>query len=414
MSPIVLGLVALAVVASVAGWLWRRLVQAEQRLELARARELEATRELARLQATLDVERRQATEREKDLVTRFEALSARIVQDNTAHFLELAAARFGDLKASAHSDVAALVQPVQQTLEQFNAVVRDLEKARSEAYGGLRAQIDVLSTAHTGLQQQTQALAQALTTPSVRGRWGELQLRRVVELAGMVEHCDFVEQDAGDGQRPDMVVRLPGEREVVVDAKSPIKGYLEALQTRGEEQRHHLDQFSGALKRHLQQLGAKAYWERLQTSPEFVVMFLPGEMLLGAALQHAPDLMEYGFEKRVLMATPTTLIALLRTVALGWREQSMARNAEAISELGRTLYDRLRTMSEHLTSVGKGLDVAVRAYNKSVGSYETRVLPSARGFETLGCSTGDALEPPARVEVSLRALAAPATDRDVA
>lgn len=300
-----------------------------------------------------------------------------------------------------------LLAPVRESLDRFDAHVRELEASRQYAYGELREQVRGLAEGQERLRSEAGRLASALRAPTVRGRWGEVQLRRVVELAGMVEHCDFLEQPTSeDGRhRPDMVVTLPGGRHVVVDAKAPLHRYLDAVEAEDDGARERaLREHARHVRAHIARLSAKSYWSRFDDAPEFVVLFLPGEAFFSAALEQDPELIEAGADDRVILATPTTLIALLRSVAYGWRQEQVARNAQEISELGRELHGRLATLAGHLDGVGRNLDRAVRAYNDAVGSLEARVLVSARRFSELGAVGDDDLEEPARVVSMTRSV----------
>jgi DNA recombination protein RmuC len=262
----------------------------------------------------------------------------------------------------------------------------------------------------TALHTETSNLVKALRTPNVRGKWGELQLKRVVEMAGMVEHCDFLTQvteSHDDGNiRPDLIVQLPNQRTIIVDAKAPLQAYLEAIESSDEVHRaRHLKDHSRQLRKHLTQLGDKAYYEQFQHAPEFVVLFLPSESIFYVALEHDPSLIEYGVDRNVLLATPTTLIALLRAVALGFREEVVAEHAMRISELGKSLYDRLLTMVDHLQKLKRSLDTSCDAYNKVAGCFEGRVLVAARRFQEMGVSDTKAeLETPAPIEKLTRSI----------
>jgi DNA recombination protein RmuC len=289
--------------------------------------------------------------------------------------------------------------------------VIEVENDRVDAYAQLRTEVRQMQAVSTALSTSTGQLVAALRAPQVRGRWGEQQLRRIVEAAGMLEHCDFTEQvsattDAG-GVRPDLVVRLAGGRHVVVDAKAPLEAYLTALEARDEPARNaQLDQHAKHLRAHIEQLSAKSYWAAFESSPEFVVLFLPADPFLDAALQRDPTLLEHAFARDIVLATPATLIALLRTVAFAWRQEALARNAVQVHTLGRDLYARLSTMGSHLTRLGTSLSATVTAYNKTVGSLESRVLVTARKFADLGVSD-ESIEAPPQVELAPRQLQSP-------
>jgi DNA recombination protein RmuC len=338
---------------------------------------------------------------------------------STTAFLKLAKESFDKVLSEARGDlgkrqeaIQGLVQPLTDSLKQFREHVQTIEKNRQEAYSGLTEHLKILSATQQQLQKETANLVTALRRPEVRGRWGEMTLRRVVELAGMSEHCDFAEQvttESEDGrQRPDLIVRLPAEREIVVDAKVSLEAYLDAVAAETEEQRKSaMSRHAGQVRSHMNSIADKRYWARFSRAPEFVIMFIPGESFFGAAVDADPNLLEDGLKKRVVLATPTTLIALLRAVAYGWRQERITQNAREISELGKDLYNRMTRLADYLNQIGKGLTGANNAYNKAVGSLEARVLPAARRFKDLGAATGAEVPPIEPIETVPRALTAP-------
>ena len=387
-----------------------------------------AQADISRLQSALDPERRGAEpraaafEETRDQLTgEFARLSALALQQNNEQFLQLADTKLSETRQAAEGELAKrqeaieqLLKPIGEQLGKYEVGMQRLEVERQRAYTTLTEQMKHLSTSHDQLHKETRNLVTALRSPQTRGRWGELQLRRVVEMAGMLEHCDFDEQvtsDADGGRmRPDMVVHLPGNKNVAVDAKVPMQAFLDANECDDETvRRSHLASHGRQMKAHVDALSKKEYWKRVVPSPEFVVAFVPGDPLLTAALEHEPGLMEYAVANHVLLATPTSLIALLRAVAYGWQQDALAENAREVQLLGAELYQRLSVLGDHVAGVGKGLNSAVAAYNKAVGSLEGRVLVTARRFVEMGVvGAGEKELPhPPSVDVTTRALQSP-------
>jgi DNA recombination protein RmuC len=364
------------------------------------------------------------------LETTMKALASDALASSNQSFLELAKSQLEQLQQKTTLDleqrrqaVEHLVSPIKESLSKVDGKLQELEVARTRAYSELSTQVRTLAETHKELRSETGNLVSALRDrPNVRGRWGEIQLRRVVEMAGMLEHCDFEMQAhiaSDDGRlRPDLVVKLPGAKTVVVDAKCAGQAYLESLGCTSDDERlAKLRDHARQVREHVTRLSAKSYWSQFSETPEFVVMFMPGETFLSAALEQDPSLIEDGVNQQVIIATPTTLIALLRAVAYGWRQETIAESAKAISELGRELYSRLGTLTDHFAKVGRALETAVRSYNESVGSLETRVLPSARKFKEHGIAPAAELAPLNVVERGVRPVTAPelpAADADAA
>ncbi|MCP4547447.1 MAG: DNA recombination protein RmuC [bacterium] len=403
----------------------------------SRAKSAEQQAEVVRLDTLLEQERSAAGEKivlleqaAKEMKDSFKALSLEALQRNNKFFLELAGEALAKQQTEARGllekqqteakgelekreqAVANLVKPISESLEKVNKQVETMEKLRGEAFAGLGVQLKGLGDAQNRLAGETANLVQALRKPSVRGQWGEMQLRRVVEMAGMLEHCDFEEQvsvSAEEGRlRPDMIINLPGGKRVIVDAKTPLDGYLDALDAEDADIRQaHLQRHAKHVRTHIAQLSQKAYWSQFESTPDFVVMFLPSESIFYAALEQDSSLIEQGVDKKVILATPTTLIALLRTVSFGWQQEALADNARKISDLGRDLYERLSILGGHFGDLGKSLGRSVDIYNKAVGSLETRVLSAARKFPELGVPSKREIPEVQPVDRTARSLESP-------
>jgi DNA recombination protein RmuC len=394
-------------IGAMVGWLASRTGQAVLRTELEKDRAVHAER----LKAYGEAEAR--------LRDAFQALSADALKTNNQAFLDLAETRLREARSEATTDIDTrrkaieeLLAPMARTLEQVDREIKESERRRVENGAQLMQKIASLDSAGQSLRDETRRLTDALKRPGVRGRWGELQLKRVVELAGMVEHCHFTEQETIASEqgriRPDVIVKLPGGKHVVVDAKVPLDAYLRALEATDDEARQKLlADHARQVRTHISQLAAKSYFEKVQSTPEFVVMFLPGEMFFSAALEQDPALIEFGVDKRVIPASPTTLIALLRAVAYGWQQEAIEENARKISENGRLLYEAVRTLAARFDTLGVRLKSSLEAYNDAIGSLEGNVLVKARKFRELQAANGGEeikpLEPIDRVPRMLQA-----------
>lgn len=378
---------------------------------IARRRENRLLGELDQAEASL--KNQEAVQQERDaafelanarLTQAFSEISNRSLRANSDTFLKLAEQNLGTHQEKAKRDlnerekaVEELVKPIRDALDASHKQINDLEKSRSEAYGGIKSQLESMQLSQTSLTKETQNLVKALRRPEVRGQWGEITLRRLVELAGMVEHCDFVEQVhvAGSDQiiRPDMIVNMPDKRQLVVDVKTPLDAYLAAAEAEDDVQRKlGLERHAKNVRAHIRMLSSKAYWKQFDESPEFVILFIPGDQFLSAALAEEPDLIEYALSQQIILATPTSFVALLKAVAYGWRQLALADNAKEIRILAEDLYGRLGTFVNHMNRVGRQLASSVENYNKAVGSLERKVLPGARKFTELGVHSSKEIE----------------------
>jgi len=377
--------------------------------------------ENASLKATVDVERRASGEKvtiienaRAQLSETFTALSSQALRNSTEEFLKLAQENLKQLHIEARGDldqkeksIDNLLNPVKEALNRTDQQLRELEKERKEAYGSLTKHLETMAQTQLLLQGETRNLVQALRRPEVRGQWGEITLKRLAELAGMVEYCDFYEQETVQGEtgalRPDMVVRMPDGREIVVDVKTPLDAYLSAVEAPDDAVRAwHLERHARKVRERVRELAGRNYWAQFKHSPDFVVMFIPGDQFLSAALDIDRDLLEYALGQKVILATPTSFVALLRAVAFGWRQQSLAENAERIRDVGEDLYQRLSTFTEHLAKLGKNLGSSVDYYNKAVGSFERQVIPGARKFSEMGITSRKPLHDLDQLEKGVR------------
>jgi DNA recombination protein RmuC len=389
----------------------RQISETRERLDATSIRLVELEKQKSELTTTLEKDREALFEKvqlvddaKKQLSGMFAELSAVALQSNNQQFMNLAKQTLEGFQEGARVDleqrqktIADLVSPVKLSLDKVDLKIQEMEIARAGAYEGLKQQMTTLAATEQGLRTETSNLVKALRSPKVRGVWGEMQLRRVIELAGMLEHCDFVEQDSVNTEqgllRPDVLIRMPGGKTVVVDSKAPLEAYLEAIALDDDTARNlKLKDHARQVRNHITALGKKSYSDAFQTTPDYVVLFVPGEAFYTAAIDQDPALIEYGLEKGVILAAPTTLIALLKAVAYGWREESLKENALKISELGRELYDRLLKMGGHVTKLGRALGNAVESYNSTIGSLENRVLVTARKFKDLSVTNGNGAE----------------------
>ncbi|MEJ2574260.1 MAG: DNA recombination protein RmuC [Gammaproteobacteria bacterium] len=377
--------------------------------------------ENATLKATVEIERRTAGEKmsiienaRTQLSETFTTLSSQALRNSTEEFLKLAQENLKKFHVQAQGELTQkeksienLLNPVKEALTRTDQHLRELEKERKEAYGSLSKHLESMAQTQMRLQGETRNLVQALRRPEVRGQWGEMTLKRLAELAGMVEHCDFYEQETAQGEggnlRPDMVVRMPDGREIVVDVKTPLDAYLSAVEAADDGKRtEYLEHHARKVRERVRELASRNYWAQFKQSPDFVVMFIPGDQFLSAALDIDRDLVEYALGQKVILATPTSFVALLRAVAYGWRQQSLAENAEKIRDVGEELYQRLSTFTEHLAKLGKNLGSSLDHYNRAVGSFERQVMPGARKFTEMGITPRKELPELDQIEKGVR------------
>ncbi|HLJ24640.1 MAG TPA: DNA recombination protein RmuC [Candidatus Acidoferrales bacterium] len=365
-------------------------IEEEQKLRAAAEKDGESQR------ANLLEQRRLLDEAQQKLREAFQSLAGEALKASSDQFMELAKAKFDALQKEAEGDlenrkqaIQSMVNPLETALKDLRSEVSRVESARQEAYGSLRSEVQLLATTNRELREETGSLVNSLKQPQVKGKWGELTLRRVVELAGMSPHCDFLEQQSVDTEegrlRPDLIVNLPGGSQIVVDVKVPLHAFFKAVNAQSDaEYREAMLQHAALVREHIKGLSSKEYWRQFEPTPEFVVLFVPGESFFSAALEQDRTLIEDAIDKRVVLASPTTLIALLRAVAYGWKQQLVAENAERIKDLGRELYERVLTFAEHLSEIAKGLERANKAYNNAVASFDSRLIPSARKLREMG------------------------------
>lgn len=369
------------------------------------------------LERTTAQEKFQALEQARDqMATTFSALSSQALKNNNEEFLKLANENLKQFQNNAKHDLSekekaieTLIKPIQEALLKSEQQMHLIEKDRKHAYGALQQHLETMTLNQSALQNETRNLVQALRRPEVRGQWGEMTLKRLAELAGMVEHCDFYTQESIKTeealQRPDMIVRMPDGREIVVDVKTPLDAYLTAVEASTDEEREiALQRHCRNVKQRVNELASKAYWNQLKNTPDFVVLFIPGDQFLSTALDYDPNLLEEALSKQVILATPTSFVALLRAVAYGWRQEQLAENADKIRDVGEELYQRLAVFSEHLAKLGKSLETSTKNYNNAVGSFDTRILPSVRKFKELGINEKKSISQPEQIETAARSL----------
>jgi len=413
-----------ALIGAVMVWLWKRgaeathaerlrlsensLTKTEIELSTLRSDIVRLTSENTELSTKLSAER-QAHEH---LSNEFKALASDALKANSQSFMDQAKQAFDQLQQQSVGDlekrkdaVDNLVKPIRESLEKVDAKIQEIDRNREKHLGALEKQLESLANAQLSLQTEATKLSTVLRSNNYAGTWGELQLRRVAEMADMLSYCDFSEQEGSGSNRPDMIVRLPGGRRIAVDAKTPIQSYRAAAETNDEKAKaEHLKDHARKVRGHVESLGTKSYWENLQPAPEFVVLFLPGDHLLAAALQADPEIMDKALKQRVLLATPSTLIALLKAASYGWRQEVVSKNTEEISNLGRQLYDRVVTFADNLCKIGSSLETATKNYNTAIGSFEQNLLPGARKLAELGAKGTKELNEPVPIDIGVREI----------
>ncbi len=400
-SVLVLIIGITAIVSALIGWLVASMRQ---------------QRKITRLETTLAMERKNAEKSVQDLEQTFLNLSQKALKNSNQTFLQLAQESLKQFHIQAKGDldqkeksIQNMIQPIRDALEKTEKQIHTIEKDRKEAYGALHKHLETMVHTQAQLQSETRNLVKALRRPEVRGQWGEQTLKRTVELAGMVAHCDFYEQEQIDTEegrmRPDMIVRMPGRREIVVDAKTPLNAYLDAIDANDDVTRQQfLDQHTQQVRERIRELASKSYWSQFKNSPDFVVLFIPGEQFLTAALECDRNLLEYAFQQKIMLATPTSLVALLRAVAYGWRQEKLAENAEKIRDIGEAMYSRLVVFTDHLTKLGASLSSSVSTYNKAIGSFTAKVLPGAHKFNELGIEAKKQVATPEQIDQGIRQI----------
>ncbi|MCW8900250.1 MAG: DNA recombination protein RmuC [Gammaproteobacteria bacterium] len=408
---LLISIVVTAVISSLVTYIYfqRKVSQLrEKNTELSTRIEIEQQNNNEKIQA-LEKARAQLSET-------FTALSSKALQNNNEEFLKLARENLKQYQSQAVNEldkkekaIEHLLNPIKESLSKTEEQIRSIEKERKESYGALHKHLESMAQSQSTLQDETRKLVTALRRPEVRGQWGEMTLKRLAELAGMVEHCDFYEQEhvrTHDGAlRPDMIVRMPDGREIVVDVKTPLDAYISAIEAVDDAQRLiHLKRHTQNVKQRINELADKAYWDQFKNAPDFVVLFIPGDQFLSAALDQEPAILENALSRQVILATPTSLVALLRAVGYGWRQEQLAENAEHIKTVGEELYGRLQTFTEHLQKVGRSLDTGLKHYNSAVGSFDSRVLPSARKFNEMGISADKKIIQPNQIETAVRQI----------